>query len=741
MKVNRASSQKSRAAAGLLTAWLSGQVVAQDAAPVAQDASVGGAALEEIIVTASRREERLQDVAVAVAVIDPQDFAAGGLTELTSILPFVPGVAVQDTGSTYRNDVYIRGVNATGAGGVGTYIDDIPYGSSTKDAGGGAPIDSTLFDLENLSVLKGPQGTLYGASAMGGVLKYKTRNPSTKAWSGDVSTDLSSAQGGDLNQLYRASVNGPLARDLLGVSLTGFWKSKAGYIDNVRIPKDGWDDYEYYGGSASVLLTPSEPLSVKLQGVYQKSTQDGMATILTTNTGVPLVGPFEIAAPTISPSVFESKLFGLTVDYDFGFAKLTSITSTQDLQTIRNSDLTVPFARFADIFFPANAPHTSAIFTGDLGWDRVTQELRLTSESNRTFEWLVGGFYSKEEGYNTQRIDTTPAEPAFFVVDFPSEYTEKAAFATGTYYFTPDFDVSVGYRLSDTRNSIQLDAIGPLVGALPLNVFDDRVNTYLFNARYRPSDRMSVFGRAANGFRPGVANFRIADTSTGEFLSDAFVQPDTLWSYELGIKGAAAEGRFGYEVATFYIDWKDFQVNVLRGGILVATNGNRASSKGVEASLTFAPLDSLTLMAAIGYTDARLEADDPNVGGAKGDELPNSPDWSGTLGFHYDFNIGGATAFAGGSYRYNGEVPVGFEGVTIDGRFHAAASPRYDNESYDLLNLQLGFATPRFEVSAYVTNLLDEYAYANITTSFTAPAVAIPLRPRTIGVMLKTKFN
>ena len=707
----------------------------------ADEAQSTPSTIEEVTVTASRREERLQDVAVAVSVIDPKQFANSGLTELTTILPFAPGVAVQDTGSTYRNDVYIRGINATGAGGVGTYVDDIPYGSSTKDAGGGAPIDSMLLDVEQLSILKGPQGTLYGASAMGGVIKYKTRDPSTSAWSGSASADLSSTRGGGLNQLYRLSVNGPIAEDRVGVSLTGFWKSKAGFIDNVAIPKNGWDDYEYYGGSAALLFTPTEALSIKLQGMYQKSTQDGLATILTDNEGEPLFGRFANSTAQLTPSTFDTSLLGLSVNYDFGFAKLTSITSYQELENVRNSDLTIPFASFADIYFPDNAPHTSALFTGALGWDRVTQELRLSSPSNTHFEWLAGAFYSREKGFNTQRIDTVPAEPEFFFVDFPGKYTEKAAFATATYYFTPQLDTSLGYRLGDTEDSIQLDAIGPLVGTLPLNSYKDRVSTYLLNARYRPSQRTSIFARAANGFRPAVANFRIRDTQTGEFLSDAFVKPDKLWSYELGIKGRSESGLVGYELAGFFIDWKDFQVNVSRGGILVATNGKAATSRGLEGSLTVAPTDSLSFMGTLSYTDAKLDADDPNVGGAKGDQLPNSPKWMASLGANYDFMLGSLPAYVGGSYRYNGKYPVGFGGVTIDGQFYPAASPRYTNDSYQTVNLQLGLKLQRFEATAYVTNLFDDYGYTNITTSFTGLSTAIPLRPRTFGIVLRTSFD
>jgi outer membrane receptor protein involved in Fe transport len=193
----------------------------------------------------------LQDVALAVTVLDVGKFADAGLTNLADVMTFVPGVSVEDSGSPFFTDIYLRGINATLSAGVASYVDEIPFGSSTVYTVA-APLDGTLLDLESLDVLKGPQGTLYGASAMGGILKYTTRKASLQEWTGSVSADLSSTDGGGLNQLYRVNGNGPIATDTLGVSFTGFWKDKTGYIDNVAIPKDEWDDYEYYGGSGSL---------------------------------------------------------------------------------------------------------------------------------------------------------------------------------------------------------------------------------------------------------------------------------------------------------------------------------------------------------------------------------------------------------------------------------------------------------------------------------------------------------
>ena len=267
-------------------------------------------------------------------VIDTNKFADAGLTSLADILPFVPGVSVLDGGGgSFFNTVYIRGVNAVLTAGVATYVDEIPVGSSTPYAGGGAPLDGTLLDLGTLEVMKGPQGTLYGASAMGGLLKFNTRDASLENWTGSLSADLSSTSGGGFNQLYRVNANGPIVSDTLGLSFTAFWKDKSGYIDNVNIPVDGWDDYEYYGASGSLDWAATDKLSFTLQGLYQKSTQDGLATIqanydddtLLPGTAAlePWYGEYKTGEIGINPSEFEFSMVGLTIDYEFSFGTLT----------------------------------------------------------------------------------------------------------------------------------------------------------------------------------------------------------------------------------------------------------------------------------------------------------------------------------------------------------------------------------------------------------------------------------
>ncbi|HEX5787121.1 MAG TPA: TonB-dependent receptor [Woeseiaceae bacterium] len=710
----------------------------------------GDTVLEEITVTASRREESLQDAAVAVTVLDVGTLADAGLNGLPEVLGFVPGVSVVDTGANFNNQVYIRGINAVLAAGVATYVDEIPFGSSTVYTTP-APLDGTLLDIDSLNVLKGPQGTLYGASAMGGILKYATRDPSLDEWTGSVSADLSDTSGGGMNQVYRVNGNGPVATDTLGVSFTGFWSDAEGYIDNVAIPREGWDDYEYYGASGSVLWQITDRLDVSLQGLYQNSTQEGVSTIQANyadgellpgvGEGEPWFGEYETGEADINPSEFDASLVGLTIDYDLGFATLTSVTSSQELQFVQSQDLTAIYAGFADFLFPDNAPHTSVIFTGDLGFDKVTQELRLTSPSNESFEWIVGAYYTDEEGHNIQRLDTQPPED-FYFANFPSNYEEVSAFATGTFYFTPDFDVSLGVRYADYSNDVVLNAIGPLVAPIPQTSIEDEVTNYLLNARWRIGDDTSVYGRVATGYRPGGANFLLLDPISGEPLTNPFFEADSLTSFEAGIRGSVLDGRLGYDLGAFYIDWQDYQIGIVRGGLQVAGNADQAASRGAEALVTFAATDALTIKAMVAYTNAELAADEPDLGGADGEQLPNSPEWQSALDVDYRFDVAAVPAYVGLSWRYKGDMPVGFPGYTDgDGTFWEPSAPRLTIDGYSVVDARAGVTLGAVDLALYVTNLLDEWAYTNFGASFTGPSLATPTRPRTVGAIARFNFD
>lgn len=705
--------------------------------------------MQEVIVTASRRKEPLQDVAMAVTTIDTDERIDAGHKGLTEILTFVPGVTVTNSGRPYLNNVYMRGINAQLSAGVTSYVDEIPFGSSTVYTQP-TPLDGTLLDLGTLDVMKGPQGTLYGASALGGILKFNTRTPSLQVGTGSVSANLSNTRRGGLNQLYRANVNGPLVRDRLGGSLTIFREDTHGFIDNVAIGEDDWDDYEYYGGSGSLRWAVTDQLEVTFQGLYQNATQDGTSLVQANyaqdmpvpgfGPAEPIYGEYATGAANLNPSEYEASLAGLTIKYDTGFGELASVTSVQEMFFVQEQDVTTPFAGVADAFFPDSAPHSSAVLVGDLGFDKVTQEVRLTSDSNKSFEWIVGTFYTEEDGHNIQDLVVTPDVPLYFA-NFPSNYEEISAFANGTWYFTSKLDASFGLRYTDYSNDVELNTVGPLLAPLPLSEIGDQVTNFLVNLRYRPSDNTSFYSRVASGFRPGGANFILLDPETGEPLSQPFFEPDDLVSYEAGVKGTSADGRFNYDLAAYYIDWQDYQIGVVRGGIQVVGNAEEAVSRGIEASMGMAVTDALTLTGSLSYTNAELGADEPDLGGADGDQLPSTPEWQATLEATYNFRLGGWPAYAGASYRYKGEMPVGFDGFTdAAGNEFPPSAPRVWLDDYHLVDLRAGVALRDFDISLYVNNVFDEWAWTSFTPSFATIPTGAPTQPRTYGATVRWHF-
>lgn len=707
--------------------------------------------VDVITVTASRRQETLQDVAMAVTTIDTNDYVDAGQTTLTDILSFVPGVTTSNNGRPALNNVFIRGIAAELSAGVASYIDEIPFGSSTVYANS-APLDGTLLDLGTMDVLKGPQGTLYGASALGGILQFNTRTPSLQDRSGSVSANLSDTRRGGFNQLYRANFNGRLIKDTLGASLTVYHQENNGFVDNVVLDVDDWDDYENYGGSGSLRWAVTDRLEVTLQGLHQKIEQDGRSLVQANfakdmpiegvGAAEPIFGRFATGQTSLEPSEYEVTVGGLTIKYDFGFGKLTSATGIQDMSFEQSIDVTIPFASFADLFFPDTAPHTSAINEGNLGFEKITQELRLTSDSNESFEWIVGMFYTDEDGFNSQETVVTPRVP-LFKAGFPSNYEEISAFATGTWYFTPDFDVSVGLRQTHYSNDVVLNAEGPLLAPLPFSEFDDDVTNFLVNLRYRPSGNTSIYSRVASGFRPGGANFVLLDPETGNPLSDQQFDPDELVSYEVGVKGTLGDGRLTYDLAGFYIDWEDFQIGIVRNGLQVVGNASEAVSRGVEASFGLAVTDALTLTGSLAYINAELRADEPDLGGADGDQLPATPEWEATLGADYGFSVFGWPAHVGASYRYKGEMPVGFEGFTDDSITDSPPSgPRgvVMVDSFSLVDLRAGVSIRDFDVSMYVTNVFDEWAWTSFSPSLSITPTGAPTRPRTIGGVVRWHF-
>jgi outer membrane receptor protein involved in Fe transport len=703
------------------------------------------AELEEVVVTASRREQAVQDVAASVAVIDPQDFATGGLNSLADVLAYVPGVQVNDNGAPGQGSITMRGVaNIFSTPTVGIYVDDIPYGSVTAFAeGANFALDSLLGDLERVEVIKGPQGTLFGASSMGGSLRYITRDPALDELRGHFDIDFSDTAEGGFNQLYKGAVSFPIVGEKLALSVSGFYQDSEGFIDDAGSGLDDVNDAELKGGNATLLYQASDAFSAKLNYMQQKfefTNQNEVPFDITT--GEPLIGRYEKSSAD-EPTEINYDLASATFEYQADWATVTLASSYQEFEQPAILDLTPFFGPLVDDILGVPVGTNQTLLDSIISTDRWAHELRLTSPNNQKLEWLAGVYYTSEESSNFQGVRVIPGPFDLVTQQFPSEYEEIAAFGNVTYYFTPKFDATVGMRFSSNDVSVTYSGTGLLAGpTIPKTTVSDDVDTYMFNARYRPSEDVSLYARIASGYRPVSPNLGLVDPSTGEILSVPFVESDSLWSYELGAKGDLAGGKVLYDVAVYHLKWKDLQVFRSFMGVNVGGNADSdVTANGVEATLTLQPTDSFDLVGAVNYASSELDDDDPAVGGLEGEQLPGIPEWTFSLNGNWSFPLGASVeGFVGGGVVYQDERKTSFiGGIGSDGTVITPTSPNFMVDDYVTVDLRLGAAFGRYQVALYANNLFNEYAFHTASSAFGLGSAAI-LRPRTIGATFSAEF-
>jgi len=723
--------------------------LALPAAVSAQDANIGGdgeKAIDEIIVTAGRREQSLQDVPMAVTAISPGDFKFKGLTGIKEILDYVPGVNF-NTGSSQpgAGTISARGIPQSSATPVfGIYLDDTPLTSNTNFSNGAAILlEASLFDIERIEVIKGPQGTLFGASSVGGLLRYISRDPSTDEFRGSVSAEVNSIKDGELGQKYSGRISVPLIKDQLGITLSANYQDIGGFLDHVDgaggLIEDDVDGGTVEGYAADLLFKPTDELKFRFKYLKQSSeNRIGSAVDLA---GIDnddlLFGKSTRSSPASSTLDFD--IASGTLTYDFNGATLTSTTSYTKYAIASSSDLTAQFAGFVD-FLSGSAPGTttSVGFIGTSGAKKIVQEVRLASADTEKFDWTIGGFYTKEDTNNTQDAPTTPEFDLLFA-SFPSEYKEYAGFADATYYFNENFDVTAGFRLSKNQIALDFTSHGALIGVTNTEgvTLKDTVKTYLLAARYRIDEDLSLYTRIASGYRPAQANLAVIDPLSGDDIAPPIVFSDSAWSYEIGAKGSFLDGKGTFDFALWKIDWKDFQASVVLNG--VSTGGNvedGLSAYGFESTVTLLPVDDLTLIGSLAYTKSTLDSDEPTIGGVAGENYPDLANWKASLQWNYSFDVRGDwTGNLGGGFRYKGGQHTNFS-QSVNG-------VDLELDDFILADMNVGITNGSYTLSLYATNIFDSVALDDRNDNIVGAGVTSIgnlTRPRVIGANVRLNF-
>lgn len=714
--------------------------VAQTEAPVAP-AETGaqekerGDALEEIVVTAQKREERLVDAPLTVSVLSAERLSNLGATQFRDFADTIPGLSFQSAGPGFTQ-ISIRGVSIglDSSATVGVYVDDVPYGSSTSFARGGQiTFDAGIFDLERIEVLQGPQGTLYGSSTLGGLIKYVTKQPNTRRFGGDAQTGVSSTDGGGINYDVSGSLNAPLVSDRMALRVSGFDNHDGGYIDNVARGDKDANSSDVYGARIDWLFTPTEQLSIRLNEFLQNTSTDGFPTADYSLTGHPIEG--SLRQSRAFPEEFEQHyhLASATLNYDFGKMSLASISSYQTTQTQFFVDYSTVVLAGARTVVPATA---AVGYHDDSSTDKFTQEVRLASQGTHLLDWVVGGFYTHEKSKlaaNYELRDAAGAELPNTVFTFlvPSKYEEYAAFGDLTWHLSQKFDVTGGIRYAANQQTFEQIGAGAFGRTAPPVESKGHTYTYLGNARYHFSDDATGYLRYATGYRPGGPNFFLVDPMTGARITPATFDADTLKSYEAGFKADALNGMVNIDISSFYIDWNNIQLTVTRGGFGARENApTGATIRGAQLSVTARPIHEWSLAGAVAYQNAKMDGPVPSVGAADGERLPGVPRINASL--MADYELPGAwKPTLGATVRY------------VDDRKNSFGAAAYELPSYTSVDMRGGWTLDRIKLQLFVHNIFDERGQLTPRVRFFPAAGPIQvsiLQPRTYGLVASMSF-
>ncbi|MFV3076806.1 TonB-dependent receptor [Niveispirillum fermenti] len=716
-----------------------------------------GFALEEIVVTATRRAERLQDVPLSITAFTQADLTQKGIVSVEGITRETPGV-VMDHRSSNNLSITTRGISVNGydAGLQSTttiYLDDLPL----TTIGNSVTLDPTLFDVERVEFLRGPQGTLFGSGSLSGALRILTKNPDLTRTDTALSVDGGYTPASEgIRQRYNGMVNVPLVEDKLGLRMVGFYRHEDGYVDNVGTGVKNANTLESWGGRATLLWKPTDRLSLRLMGLYEDS-QPQDASLVTPSLG-------KRKRYTTMPDLYtsETQLYNLTLDYDFDWAHLTSSSSYGHQKGHFDVDLSGTF----NLAIPYNLFNTGT-------WKNFVQETRLVSNTGGRLDWTVGAYYLHRDQFLDARQASTPeflaargitglrADGTFMSNVTDASSYELAGFGELTYRITDKLSAIGGLRYGKYKTKVDVlsgfnsayftYALGGFSGPLAVvpttpvtreNPSAEK-GSWKASLSYEPSRDLTLYATVSTGYRTPVYNVRAGSVSTlnpNDLVIPSGASSDDLTNYEAGVKGYWLGGKLTANLAAYYIDWKNLQVqaNRVSDSVQFATNIGGAVSKGLEAEVTLRPIPRLTLGLNAALNDAKvtkLSPQEAQISGAvKGVRLA-SPHVQGSFFGSYGYTLFADTpAFTSFQIQHVGSFPVGFPNTPGSAGVPRPTYARTD--AYTLFNLQTGATFGDVTMTLYGENLTNRRAVTYVHPEAFVYSRHTITRPLTVGVRL-----
>jgi outer membrane receptor protein involved in Fe transport len=690
--------------------------------------------LSEVIVTATRRAEPASKVGEGISVVTSEQLDMLSANSLQDFLQLTPGLSLQSYGSPGYGSIEIRGISPQSVGAtVAVYIDDIPFGgSSNLSEGGDFTPDLDPADIERVEVLKGPQGTLYGASSLGGVIKYVTKKPSLNQTQGGVSEDVSFTHGGEPSVKARASFSTPIIDDKLAVRVSGYYRRIGGFIDDVGFSGKNANSGYDWGVHGTALYKPTADLNISLNAMTQQSSVDGLDTVdLDPNTARPLYGSLAELRYTPEKFNYKTSLASAEVNWNTLYGTLLSATSVSEIKPQNDQDETLALEPFGLGVSPANPG-------GGIGHhseQQETEEVRFTSNRIGAFDFIAGTFLQHEyltDG-NTYPFYDTSGHPQLRnllgVDDKSGTLNEAAAYFNFTYFILPQLDLTLGSRysrISQTRSQYS----GGLLYTGSATSFSSNAQgisatpkTYSAGIRWRVSPNVMYYLRAASGYRPGGGRSTLPGAPANFPL---YYVSDSIWSYEAGVKARGLGGRLSLDADGFWIDWTNIQSLVYIGEFDTDGNAGSARSRGLELQTNYVLTKGLVVGVNAAYTDAVFtQTVDTFV---NGERLFLVPKYTASLTADYAFpSIRGWTVNLGGDYSYtSSELDI----------------TDYPLSPYGILNLHAGAERGPYRLGLYVKNATNRRAYVGDLGYFAdePPYTVVLYRPLTVGITFRQSF-
>ena len=703
-------------------------------------------ALQEIIVTAAKIGLPAREIAGSITQVTGKELEEVGAQSFADYLTRIPGV-VLNAGVPGLSTATIRGISTTtaldqGQGTTGYFLNDVPL-TEPNFALGIADIDT--FDVNNIAVLRGPQGTLFGSASLGGAINYEAERPNLREFQARVQTTIATASVGAASESGKLMVNVPIVTDQLAVRGVFVYRDDGGYISNIGTGVRNSNDTTIEGGRIEVTWNPSD--RTHFNYLYLKQQED------TRDNGYQepiLAGPLEKKTLIPEPADFTTVINNLRLDQDLHFATLTATATTHRKTQFSDEDITATFGPlFGNQLSPVSAPQ-EAYSTG------TTFEVRLASPIGQRFEYVVGAFHDTTHEFfldlfsapGAEQYATNTYDPIFgagfgakaapndilYNATLGAVGYESALFGEGTFHFNDAWKITLGGReyyekvVGTTSAAGLLEYLLTAPNVLSFGYSSDQTAhgfTPKASVTWTPSQDIMGYALASKGFRFGGPN---VNPPSAQFPFPPTYGPDSLWNYEVGTRTNWFDQRVQVDATVFYVDWSDIQVRLgTASGLAYATNLGKAKSYGFETTDSWHATSALTLQTNLTYTDAHL-VDGFTSGttiGLPGATLPGAAKWNASASLRYDW----------------ANLPLR-PSLVISDRIISSAPGNFGQLvpltifDYNLLDARLAMRVKTLDVTLFVNNAADKRGVSSASYFPGSPFEQYLVRPRTVGITL-----